>query len=127
MSDFFIETNFYRLKLEDDVLHLTYIKGPITLSIAKDIVEKRGEITKGQPVLLLVDDTGLRSIDREAREYFASDEGIQGVKASAFVVSSAFAKYLATFFLRISVIKAYFPVQVFSSHVEARKWLKSLP
>lgn len=121
-----MESEFYRMKLEDGVLYLTYLDGPITIEIAKEIVQNRLEITQNKPCLLLIDDMGLRSVDREAREYFASDEGIEGVMASAFVVSSAFAKYLATFFLKISVIKARFPAQVFSTHQDAKKWLKSI-
>ena len=126
MEDFFYETDNYRFRLEKGIFFVTYKTGPITLEIAKEIVGKRCELMKGQDVWALIDDANLRSIDRDARDYLSSDEGIHGVKAGALLVSAPFAKHLANFFLKITVNKPKIPTKVFSKRDEALNWLNEL-
>ena len=72
--------------------------------MAKEIVQKRLELTQGQDVLTCVDVIKAKSIDRDARDYLASDAGSAGLKAGAIVTDSAFTKHLANFFLKIHTI-----------------------
>lgn len=124
MNDFIYTSEFYNFHFEDEVLRLTYVKGPISLEIAKQVVQKRLELTQNEDVLLLVDDEGLKSIDRDARDYLSSDAGIAGIKAAALLSSSYFSRHLANFFLKISVNKPKIPARVFSDEEEAKVWLK---
>jgi hypothetical protein len=119
------EAEFYRFVLEDDVFHLTYIGGPITLELAKEIVLKRLELTDNENVPLLIDDVGLKSIDKDARNYLSSVEGTKGVTAAALLSSSPFTKYMANFFLKISANNANIPARVFTNKDEAVEWLKN--
>ncbi len=126
MENFLYETDDYRFKFEDGIFYMTYKTGPITLSVAKEIVSKRRELMKGEDIWALIDDANLRSIDRDARDYLSSDEGIYGIRAGALLISSPFAKHLAKFFLMITVNKPKIPTKVFSKRDEALQWLKEL-
>lgn len=119
------ETKHYKFRFYDGIFHLTYLQGPIDITLAKEIVQKRLEVTEGKGVVVLVDDLGLKSVDRNARDYFSSDEGVKGILAGAFFVRSVFGMYLANFFLKISLNKAKFPTKVFSDEQEAIIWLKT--
>ncbi len=126
MRDKFYQTDFYRFKYEDDIMFMTYINGPITLDIAKEIVAKRCEMMNNEDVFILIDDMNLKSIDHEARAYLSSDEGVKGLKAGALVVSSAFSKHMANFFLKITVNKQKIPTRLFTDRQEAIDWLNEL-
>ena len=126
MRDKFYQTDFYRFKYEDDIMFMTYINGPITLDIAKEIVAKRCEKMNKEDVFILIDDMNLKSIDQEARAYLSSDEGVKGLKAGALVVSSAFSKHMANFFLKITVNKQKIPTRLFTDRQEAIDWLNEL-
>lgn len=125
LAEFKYESDFYRFIFSDDILSLTYIEGPITIDIAKEVVQKRLELTGGQSVLLLVDDEDLKGIDRDARDYLSSDEAVEGLIAAALLSSNYFSRHLANFFLKITAInKPKIPAKVFGSRAEAKKWLK---
>jgi hypothetical protein len=72
----------------------------------------------------LVKDHELIGIEKEARQYLGSDEGVRGLKAGAIVTKSVFSTYLANIFIRISIIKTRVPMRLFTSEKEAVKWLK---
>ncbi|WP_027420841.1 DUF7793 family protein [Crocinitomix catalasitica] len=119
------EAEFYRFMMEDGVFHLTYIDGPITLAIAKKIVLKRLELTNNESVPLLIDGVSLKSIDKEARNFLSSADGIKGVTAAALLSNSPFTKYMANFFLKISANNSKIPARVFNNQKEAVEWLQT--
>lgn len=124
MKDFTFDSDYYRFRFSDGILRLTYVEGPITLSIAKEVVAKRLELTHGESILLLIDDESLKGIDRDARDYLSSDKGVEGVYAAALLSGNYFSQHLANFFLKISVNKPKIPAKVFASELDAIKWLK---
>lgn len=124
MQDFSYESKYYRFKYENGILFGTYIGGPITLELAKEIVKKRLELTKGEDVLILVDVIGTKGIDRDARNFLSSDAGSEGLKAGAIVTDSAFTKHLANFFLKIPFNKGPMPGKLFSNYEDAIAWLR---
>ncbi len=126
MESIFHETDFYKFQFDGDIFYTTYKNGPITLEIAKEIVRLRQEIMQGREIWALIDDFNLRSIDRDARVYLSTPEGIEGVRAAALLVSSPFAKHLANFFLKITVSKPVIPTRVFTDKQEALDWLHEL-
>src|SRR5688572_23463909 len=117
------ENDFMRLEWSDGIIKGTYKKGPITLELAKQVVQNRLNFANHKPVPIMINDIGLRSIDKDAREYLSSDEGIQGLTAGALVTDSAFGRHMANFFIRISVIKPKIPTRLFSNDAEALEWL----
>lgn len=123
MNDVF-ENEFMRLEWREGVVVGTYKEGPITLEMAKEVVKNRLEFTRNNDAPIMINDSGLRSIEKGAREYLSSDEGIQGLKAGALVTNSIFGRHLANFFIRIAVIQPKIPTKLFSNEKEALEWLK---
>jgi hypothetical protein len=118
------ETEFYKFVVADGIFYLTYIGGPITLDVAKDLVVRRLKMTDSKPVLMLVTVKDLKGMERDARSYLSSDEGIAGVQAGAIVVKSPFTTHMANFFMKISFNKSKMPAKVFSNEEEAIVWLR---
>ena len=106
------------------ILEATYKQGPkIDLEAAKDIIKERMAFTEGKSILLLVIDSGLVSMDKNARDYLSSNDGIQGIRASALISTSIVNSMLVNFILKIS--RPDLPVKVFTKREEAISWLNS--
>lgn len=118
------ENDLMRLERIEGIVHGTYKKGPITLEMAKEVVKDRLIFSDYKNVLVLVKEHELIGIEKEARQYLGSDEGVRGLKAGAIVTKSVFSTYLANIFIRISIIKTKVPMRLFTSEKEAVKWLK---
>jgi len=125
MDGFTYDSEFYRFVLKDDILWVTYKNGPVTIEIAKDLVKKRLELSKGVDHLLIVNDESLKGIDRDARSYLSSDAGVSGIKAAVLLTNNYFSQHLANFFLKITVNKPKIPAKVFANKNEAIKWLNA--
>lgn len=118
-----LDTAYVHYELQGDLMIGAYKKDlKINLEIAKEIVKVRQELASYKPVLALIYNQGVVKMDKKAREYLASDEGIKGIIAAAIVVGSPFTSFLANFF--VSVNKPKMPVRVFSSASDARTWLQ---
>ena len=106
------------------ILEATYKSGPkIDLATAKNILRERLEFTEGKSVPVLVIDSGLVSMDKTARDFLSSNEGIQGIRASALISSSIVNSMLVNFILKIS--RPELPVKVFTKREDALEWLKT--
>ena len=75
-----------------------------------------------KPVVALIYNQGVLKMEKNAREYFVSGEGIKGIIAAAFVVDSPFTSFMANFF--VSVNKPKMPVRIFTNTEGALKWLQ---
>ena len=71
---------------------------------------------------MLVDGRDVSSITKEARDYFAKDDGIKLLLASALVADSVLGKFIGNFFLQIN--KPILPLRLFTDEKEAYKWLQ---
>jgi len=117
-----LDTAFIHYVLQGDLLTGTYKKThKITLEMAKDIVKQRLDFTGHQPVRGLIFNEGVRSVEKKARDYFAS-EGSEGLLAVAYVVENKFNSFIINFFL--AATKSRFPVRIFSKKESAIKWLE---
>jgi|SRR2546423_13159933 hypothetical protein len=118
-----LDTAHVHLLIKDGILIGTYKKGlKINLQIAKEIVETRIGFTNNKLMPALIYNQGVISMDKGAREYFSSDEGVRGLKAAAIILDSPFASFLGNFFVFVN--KTKMPVRIFSSTPTALKWLK---
>lgn len=119
------DIDLVRYVFEDGILVATYKSGiSISLPIAREIVGRRIQFCNGKnyPGLVINNDKVV-SIDREARNFFASEEGIKGLTAVAMVLNSVFANFLGNFLLKVSPTKI--PVRIFNDKEKAIKWLSS--
>ncbi len=96
-------------------------KTDFTIQDAKQSMAVGFELSEGADFSWLVDMTGMRSITKEAREYFGEVEESQ-IKAVGLVTNSPVSKVFGNFFLRFN--KPAIPVRLFSSETQALNWLK---
>ena len=71
------------------------------------------------PLLHLVED--YVSIDKSARDYAASEEGLRYSKVEAFVINSLAHKLLANFYMKVN--KPSVPTRFFRNKEDAEEWL----
>jgi len=117
------ETPFLHLLIKEHILIGTYKKDlHIDLDVAQQIVRERISFTGGKKLPAMIMSQGVNSIDRPAREYLASDEGIQGLSATAIVVNSPFGRLMGNFFMMVH--KTRIPVKIFSNPRQAALWLR---
>jgi hypothetical protein len=117
-----LDTPYVHYELKGDLLIATYKKDlKVNLDIAKEIIGERHEFTNHKPVVVLVYNQGVVRMDKRAREYLSSGDGVKGIIAAAIVVGSPFTSFMANFF--VSVNKPKMPAKVFSNEEEALKWL----
>ena len=117
-----LTTPYTRAEIKDDILYFTYLPGVvITLDIAKEVVKKRLEYVEGIKYPVIVMGEGLRSMDKQARDYLSS-EGIRDIIAGALLVNSVYTEFFGNFFLRIT--KPAIPARVFTDEKRALEWLQ---
>ena len=108
--------------LDDGILKIKFKKKKFDLDTAIATVKTRLAASKGISYPVLIDATEVQSITKEARDYFATDEGVSLITASALVLNSVVGKFLGNFFLQINKPKA--PLKIFTDEKEAEKWLQ---
>ena len=118
-----IDTRCSRIRLgEDGILRSAARPGvEMTLADTEEDVATGLKIAGGRKVPLLIITGGLRSMSREARNYFAGEAAAGLILAQAVVVGSAVSRIIANFFLRLT--RASFPTRLFTSEAEAMAWL----
>ena len=124
MNNEVLNTPFFSATLrQDGIVCITWIPNiKIGLVVAKESVAAVKTLCQGTPPLL-IDIQAIKSIDREARAYYAGPE-ITDVNAIALLVDFAVSQVIANFYLRIN--KPTIPTKMFTSEREALKWLQTL-
>jgi len=95
----------------------------LNLADAQEALSAIRVLCEGQRRPVLVDITELKSMDREARTFFAGQETAQVESAAALVVHSPLTRAIGNFFMGLN--KPLFPTRLFTSEAEALAWLKS--
>ena len=118
-----LDTPYVHLKMKKGILIGTYKKGlKITLPIAKEIIQIRKDFTCGHSYPALIYNQGVISMDKAARDFMSSQEGVSGLIAAAIILDSPFGSFLGNFFLKVT--NPGIPARIFSSTTPALKWLK---
>lgn len=109
--------------LRDDGI-LAYHPKPglvLTHEIALQVLEAGLQIVDSpKPALILMQQVA--RVEREAREFFASDEYLRLSNQTALVVGSPVSRVIANFFLGLNRLK--YPCQVFDDAALAVEWLR---
>lgn len=117
------ENEYVELRLVHGILHIHFKPNiAITEDVAREIVRARLEFTENKTYPGIGDDSGIWSIDKSARDYFASEEGTRGVSAAALVLKSSFSKLLGNFILKVS--RPSQPARIFTNEKRALEWLQ---
>ena len=108
---------------ENGIIYMVDLPGAEeTLNNAIENVATVWKASDGIKRPVLIDIRQLKSITKEAREYYASKETAQYGTAVALLLSSPATKVIGNFFIRFN--KPTLPFKIFTSENEAVDWLK---
>ena len=124
MAENAIHTRIGKVWLSDDgILQQEHVPNTeITLQDAKELTNAYVKLSNGKPRPVLVYMQGVKSVTREARQYFGEHITPQNMIAVALLSNSPVTNVIGSFFLRFH--KTDSPVKLFSSETEALKWIK---
>jgi hypothetical protein len=117
------ETPYIDFEISHGILIGTYKPNVlITLKHAKEIVASRIAFMDGNDMPILILNQGIIKMDKDARDYLASAEGIKGLKCAAILINSNFISITVNFFLKVTKPKLL--VKTFTDKEEALYWLQ---
>ena len=107
----------------DGICRMEYLpKLDVSLEDAKEVIDAFRQVCDGKRLPAFIDSKHLKSISREARQYYASDEVAAFVSAIAIIVGTPVSKVFGNCFLAIRNRKV--PTRLFTSDDAALAWLK---
>jgi hypothetical protein len=116
------ETPYIDFEISHGILIGTYKPNIlITFKHAKEIVASRIAFMDGNDMPILILNQGIIKMDKDARDYLASAEGIKGLKCAAILINSNFISITVNFFLKVTKPKLL--VKTFTDKEEALNWL----
>lgn len=123
-NDKVVESRTQRMWLgEDGILYAIVLPGSETTEAdVWEIIEIEKKLIDGKKRPVFVDNRGVKSITREARDLLAGDEYKDIPLAVAALVGSPVSKVIINFYISIS--KPIFPTKMFTSESKAIEWLK---
>jgi len=107
---------------DDGLVRVASLRGAEeTLADAMENVRAVTTLLDGRRGSMLCDSRLLKSMDREARAYYARPEMGQVLSAMAIIVASPVTRMIVNFFMTLN--KPHFPTRFFTSESEALVWL----
>ena len=118
-------TPFVHLALLDNgILVATYRRQKLlTLAMAKEIVQARLDFVGRDPRPILVINEGVIQMDKDARKWVSSGDGIVGVKASAVLAGPLSTWFIMSLILQVE--RPPMPVRVCRKQDRAMAWLET--
>jgi hypothetical protein len=97
-----------------------------TLTDAKEqLMHQREMLIDGKAMPFVMDIRLARSLSRDARNYFASDEAREIFSATALIIGSPLSRTMGNFFLGLN--RTRMPTRLFTSTTDAVAWLRTSP
>ncbi|WP_418263994.1 hypothetical protein [Flavobacterium faecale] len=119
-----LENEFIKFWIEDDILYSRFKKPTIgNFENTKAIIDLRTEISNGEKQYWLYDFNGIRSYDKEGRDY-ADQYGQEHLFGCAVLLNSHIAKFILNTFMKLK--KPTVPVKGFTKKEDAIHWLNEL-
>lgn len=123
MSTEIFDSPYVTMRIEDSIISGIYKKGiTIDLEDARKIAQDRITFLNGRIYPAFVDLRSVRFVTKEARNYFAQNAGIKGLKALAILVGNRLTVFIANFYLKLDKPKV--PTKVFRTKEQAMNWLE---
>lgn len=123
MKQNFIDTDYAQMWFEDGLIYVVFKSNLIiNLDIARNMVTERLKINNQIARPMLVDVSGIISIDTPSRKFFASETATQYVKAGAIVVKGLIPQFVTQVFMKIDKPKV--PSRIFTNADKAAVWLE---
>jgi len=117
-----IENDIIEYQINDGILFGRYKVKVLDYTMAVKAVKLRKEFTQNNSYPNLASGINVMSIEKEARDYFATEEATEGVLAGAVMINSIVQATLMNFFLRVS--QPNIPTKIFTDEKKAIDWLK---
>lgn len=95
----------------------------VDLSVAKIAVAQRVKLFGDKDYPILVSVKNVKHMTKEARDYLASKDGCNKIKAGAILIDSIVMSVIANFFLQIN--KPLVPTKLFTNRISAIEWLRT--
>jgi hypothetical protein len=122
-NEFTIELEAYYTWMGNDGIARTKVKRDAEVSITD--AKKNSEAVNslpGERFPLIVDTRQIKSISKEAREYFSMNNRDSCVTAFAIIIDSPISRIIGNFFMSLN--KPRVPAKLFNEEASAIKWLK---
>ena len=109
--------------MEEDGIARTKIKPGIAVTIleAKENVDAVNCLDSSRSFPLLIDSRDIKSMTKEARDYFSINNRKTAVIAFAILVDSPLSRIIGNFFMGLN--KPSVPAKIFNKKKDALKWL----
>jgi len=108
---------------EDGIARIIHFpNAELTLETAKETMAAYLKLSKGKRHPLFVDTRGEKSMSRECRIYYASEENAKNASAAAIIVDTPVSRVLGNFYIGLS--NPHLPSKLFTSEQGALEWLK---
>lgn len=91
-----------KIELENEILIATWKNTFINLTIAKNAVIRRLEVTSGQKYPVLLKIKSIKNTTKEARDFLASEKGCEEIIAAAILINSFLGSMIANFWMKIN-------------------------
>jgi hypothetical protein len=108
--------------IEDGIIRHTYSKNPIKIDLAKQLVKDRLTVCNGVIRPALIDIRNMSTIDKESRQYLASQEAVTFLSATALLAENFLTKITGNIFMTFE--KHLVPTKLFTDENEALEWLQ---
>ncbi len=108
---------------EDGICYGEYKDVNVDLAKAREITEARKQVHQGEEAVLVVDVTGIKSVNKEARTYF-SKHGSENLRATAIITGSEFTSVMGNFFMRVNFKRPPIPTRLFKDRESATDWAR---
>lgn len=120
-----LNTKYCSFKIKEGVLMAIYHESiKIDLDIAKEIVQIRLNYQGNIILPCIIEITGILSITRDAREYFASNEGCENISCMGLLSTTTLGKFLGNFYLHFNT--PIIPSKFFTQKKETINWLQKM-
>jgi len=94
----------------------------LTEKDALEEIKLYGKIIPKKKRPILIDIGNIRTVERNAKSVYASEEAAEFLSATALIISNPVSRIMGNFYMGIN--KTKMPVRMFTSTGDARKWLK---
>lgn len=110
------------MEIIDDILFIQHQPCEImTIERAAKSIQSRKTFTQGNSYLLITNIDDIGYVTAEARVLFAAKETNEGILATAIVTQNLISNFISKVF--VSTQKTPYPIQIFNSYKDAKKWI----
>ncbi|MBI4921951.1 MAG: STAS/SEC14 domain-containing protein [Devosia nanyangense] len=108
---------------DDGIARIIHVPGAeVTLEDARETMAAYKKLNNGKRLPLFIDTKTMKSLSRDARHFYASDEAAACASAAAIIVGTPVSRVLGNFYLGLS--NPHLPTRLFSEEGEALAWLQ---